>query len=72
MWPHNAGRTGSIQGSSDPERSVAVITTVGIPVEGKLAGIGMETINLVIHMECDGEASWVKPLGEVCPNQSVD
>ena len=70
--PARKGRTVSIQGSWDPERSVAVITTVGIPMEGALADIGMETRNLVIHMECDGEASWVKSLGEVCPNQSVD
>ena len=33
--------TGSIQGSWDPEISVAVITTVGIPVEEDLADIRM-------------------------------
>ena len=50
-------RTGIIKGSWDPERSVAVITTVGISVEGALADIGMKTRNVVIHMECHGEAS---------------
>ena len=44
------GRTGSIQGSWDPKISVAVITTVGIPVEEDLADIGMKTRNVVIHM----------------------
>ena len=32
----------------------------------------METRNMVIHMECGCEASWVKSLEEVCPTQSVD
>ena len=41
-------------------------------MEGALVGIGMKTINVVIHMDCGGEASWVKLLGEVWPNQSVD
>ena len=57
------GRTGSIQVSWDPERSVAVITTVGIPVEEAFPDIGIKNRNVVIHMECDGEASWVKLLG---------
>ena len=66
------GRTGSIQGYWYPEISVAVITTVGITVEEALADIGMKTRNLVIHMECDGEASWVKSLREVWPTQRVN
>ena len=33
---------------------------------------GMKTRNVVIHMECDGEASWLKFLGDVWPIQSVD
>ena len=70
--PTRQGRTGSIHVSSDPEISVAVITTVGIPVEEALADIGMKTRNVVIHMECDVEASWVKLLGEVWTNQSVE
>ena len=47
-------------------------TTVGIPVEEDLADIGMKTINVVINMECDGEAYWVKSLGELRTNQRVD
>ena len=49
-----------------------MITTVGIPLEEDLDNIGMKTRNVVIHMECDGEASWVKLLGEAWPTQSVD
>ena len=49
-----------------------MITRVGIPVEEDLADIIMKTRNVVINMECDGGASWVKSLGEVWPNQSVD
>ena len=37
-----------------------------------MADIGMKTRNVVIHMECDGDSSWVKSLGEVWPTQSVD
>ena len=40
-----------------------MITTVGLPVEEDLDDIGIKTINVVIHMECDGEVSWVKYLG---------
>ena len=59
--PTRHGITGSIQGSWEPEISVSVITTVGI-LEA-LDDIGTKTRNMVIHMECDGEASWVKSLG---------
>ena len=70
--PKRKGKTGRIQGYWDPEISLAVITTVGIPVEEALADIGTKTINVVIHMKCDVEESWVKLLGEVWPTQSVD
>ena len=70
--PKRQGREVSIQVSWYPETSVAVITTVGITVEEALAYIGMKTINVVIHMECGGETSWVKSLGEVLPDQSVN
>ena len=70
--PTRQGRTGGIQGGWDPERSVAVINTVGVPVEEALADILMKARNVVINMECDGEASWVKSLGESWPTQSVD
>ena len=55
--PKNHGRIGSMQGSWDPEILVSVINTLGIPVEEDLSGIGMEIINVVIHMECDSDAS---------------
>ena len=51
------GRICSIRGAWDPEILVAVITTVGVPVEEALADIVMKAKKLVIHMECDVEAS---------------
>ena len=32
----------------------------------------MKSIKVVINMECDGKASWVRSLVEVCQTQSVD
>ena len=61
--PQSQVRTGRIQGSWEPEISVAVITTVGEKVEGDLYDIVMKSRNVVIYMECDGETSWVKSLG---------
>ena len=46
----NQGITGNIQGDWYPEISVAVITTVGIPVEEDLAYIGMKSRNVVISL----------------------
>ena len=63
--PTRQVRTGSMQGYWDPEISVAVINMVGIPLEEALDDIRMKNRNVVIHMECDGEAYWVKLLGEV-------
>ena len=60
--PTRQGRIGSIQGSWDPEISLAVIITLGIPAEEDLADIGTKTRNVVIHMDCDGDASWIKLL----------
>ena len=65
-------RTGSRKGSRDPEISIAVITTVGVPVEKHLADIIIKSVNVVINMKCNGMASWVSSLGEVWPTQSVD
>ena len=48
--------------SLNPERSVAVITTLGVPVEEALDDIVTNSRNVVIHMECDGEVSWVNSL----------
>ena len=61
--PSKQRRIGIMQGSWEPEISVAVTTTIEIPVEEALADIGIKTRNVVIHTECDGEASWVKLLG---------
>ena len=61
--PTRQKRTGTIQGACDPEILVYVITTMGVPVEETLAGIGTKIINLAIRMECDSEASWVTLLG---------
>ena len=41
-------------------------------MEDALADIGKKTRNVVISMEFDGEESWLKSLGEVCPTYSVD
>ena len=70
--PTNYIRTGSIQISWDLEISVAEIIKVGVPLEKDLVGNGMKSRNLVIHMECDGEASWVLSLKILCPTQSLD
>ena len=40
-------------------------------MEEYLACIGMKSRNVVIYMECDGKASWVRSLGEVCSTQSA-
>ena len=58
--PTTQNITGSIQGEWELEISVAGITMVIVPMEEALDDIGMKTINVVIHMECDGEAYWVK------------
>ena len=59
------GKTVNIQGSWDPERLFAVITTVGVPVEEAFHDIGMKYIKVVIHLECGGKVSWVMLLLEV-------
>ena len=48
---------GKIQGTWYPEILVDVITAVGVPVEEALANIGMNTIKVVIRMECYLEVS---------------
>ena len=62
-YPTRQGRTVSIQGSWEPERSVYVINTVGIPVDEALDDIVTKTRNVVIHMECNVQESLVKSLG---------
>ena len=41
-------------------------------MEETLEDIGMNTRNLVVHMECDYEASCLSFIEEVNPTQSVD
>ena len=44
---------GNNQGAWDPEIYIAVITTVGVPVEEALVDIGIKYRNALINMECD-------------------
>ena len=53
----------SLRGAWDPDRPVAVITAMGVPLEEALSDIGINSRRAVIHIECDGEAPWVKSLG---------
>ena len=46
----NQGRAVNNQEAWYPEISVAVITTVGVPVEEDLADIGMKSRNVVISL----------------------
>ena len=55
--PTRQVRKGSIQESWDPEMSVSMITMVGVTAEEALNDIGTNSRNVVINMECDGEAS---------------
>ena len=49
-----------------------MINAVGLPEEEDLNDIGMNSKKVVVHMECDGKESWVRPLGEVWPTQKAD
>ena len=60
-----------IGGTTNKEILVAVINTVGLPVEEALDDIGMKSKKVGIHTECDIEASWVRSLEELWTNQSV-
>ena len=51
----NQGRTGKIQGSWDLDRSVAVLTAVGVPVDYVFLDIGVNVRRAVICLECDCE-----------------
>ena len=70
--PTNQRITGNIWGSWDPDRSVAVVTAVGVPVEELLSDIVMNARIAVINLECDCEEAWIKPLEEGWQTQSVD
>ena len=64
--PQRHDRIGSTQGSWDPERSVAVITTLRIPVDEALADIGIKTRNGVIHMTCSSPRYPLRSHSLVC------
>ena len=70
--PTNKRRTGNIWGDWGPDRSVAVVTAVGVPVEELLSDIVMNARIAVINLECDCEEAWIKPLEEGWQTQSVD
>ena len=48
--PINQGKTGNINEYWEPEISVYVITTVGVPVKEYLADFGMNYRKEMIHM----------------------
>ena len=60
--PENQGRTVNIQGAWDPEISVAVINTVGVPVEKSLGDTGINSRKVVICIMYVSKASWVSSL----------
>ena len=60
--PKRQGITRSIHGSWDPDRSVAVITAMGVPAEEALSDIGMNSRRAVIYLKCDGEEECIKSL----------
>ena len=57
--PTRQGRTDGIQGDWDPEILVYVITTEGVPVEEALADIGMNSIVVMIRLDCNEKSYWV-------------
>ena len=61
--PTNQGITGNIAGYWHPEIFVAVITMVDVPVEEALDDILMNSIKVVIHLECDEKLSWMRSQG---------
>ena len=46
----NQVRTVNIKGAWDPDRSVAVVTAVGVPVQEELSDIGINSKRSVIHL----------------------
>ena len=65
-------KTGKIQGYLELEILVAVITTVGVPVEEALNDIGMKANKVVINIKYDDKAPWVRSIGEVWTTQIAD
>ena len=53
--PSKQVTTGNIQGAWDSDRSVAVVTAVGAPVEEALVEIVINTRRVVIHLKFNCE-----------------
>ena len=58
--PTNQVIIGNIQGTWDPDILVTVITMVDVPVEEALDDILMNSIKVVIHLECDEKSFWMR------------
>ena len=56
----------------DLDRSVAVVTAVGVPVDEALEDIGRNARREVIHLKCDYEEDWLNPLEEGWLIQSMN
>ena len=50
----------NIQGTWDPDILLTVITMVDVPVEEALDDILMNSIKVVIHLECDEKSFWMR------------
>ena len=60
--PSKQGRKGNIQGAWDPDRSMAVITAMGVLVEEVFSDIGMNSRRSVINLECDDWEEWINSI----------
>ena len=58
------GRAGNIQGLWYPDRSIVVITSVGVLVEESLSKIVINYRRAVIRLEFVGEGEWINSLEE--------
>ena len=45
---------------------------MGVPVEEALNDIRVNSREVVIHLDCDGNKSWMSSLGKLFPTQSLD
>ena len=50
--------TGNIRGLWDPDKSVEVVTAVGVPLEEAFTNIGINAWREVINLEYDYEEDW--------------
>ena len=56
-------KTCNTLGAWDPEISIAVATEVGVTVEEDLLDIVISYRKVMINIECDCLASWIRSLG---------